>query len=107
MLADVELHPSVVAYLATVSPAERKDFFSRLDEVRREPIGRSDRHQERSLSPYALRHFAFGVGVTKIAIFEYDLASSCMRILRCRLRKPREWRRPTPAGGELPKDGRE
>ena len=89
--AAVELHRDVYRYLADSTDAERDNFVARLEEVRRRPIELSEAHLERGLSPYVLRRFTFGIGIARIAIFEYDLTLNRMRVLKCRPRKPREF----------------
>ncbi len=96
MRVKVELHPDVYAYLAGLSPAERDDFVARLNQVRERPIKTSERHSDVSISPYVLRRFEFGLGVAKVAIFEFDAFEGRMRVLKCRPRRPRKLLRSEP-----------
>jgi hypothetical protein len=94
----VELHPEVYLYLERLPPAERDDFLATLEEVRKQPIGKSELHIETAIRGHVVRRFEFGVGARKkIAIFDYDAALGRMRVLKCRLRRPRK-----PTGGETP-----
>ncbi len=106
MRVKVELEPAVYAYLASLSAAERQSFVTRLEYVRAQPVARSELHFDRIVSQYALRRFEFGTGAVKIAIFEYKAAEGCIRVLECRLRKPRESTRAQNRGTADPSESR-
>lgn len=92
MRIKVELDPDVVSYLGQLASVDRLDFAAELEKVRAAPLRLSEHFCDPSISRYVLRRFAFGRGVAKIAIFEYDAASGTMRVLSCRLQRPRERR---------------
>ena len=88
MRVKVELAPEVwdrLRYWLTV--AERDSFVSRVEEVRRAPIQSSEASRDPEQSEYMLRFFRFGSG-RWIAVFEYDIGASHIKVLKCRLLKP-------------------
>jgi hypothetical protein len=94
MAIKVELASRVWSYLRDrFTTAERDAFVERLGEIRREPIKKSEPSREPSLSKYLLRFFRFGSGDRWMAVFEYDIARDRIRVLECRLLRPRRQRR--------------
>jgi len=82
----VELSPTAIYFLNQLAPVDR---------VRASPsamLRLSEPCWDPAVSRYVLRRFAFGRGVAKIAIFEYDAARERMRVLICRLQRPRKMR---------------
>ena len=92
MRATVELHPDVVWFLKKrCTDAERKAFYNRLEEVRREPIENSEPIRDVRLSRYMLRFFRFA---GNMAVFKFDPAINRISIYECRKITP----------GRLPRD---
>lgn len=95
MRIKVELSRNAIAFLDQLAPVDRDDFFAELDRLRAGPselLRLSEQYSDPSISRYVLRRFAFGRGVAKTAIFEYDAVRARMRVLICRLQRPREVR---------------
>ncbi len=88
------LHRDVYAYLENLTQAEKDDFIERLDHVRKAPLAHSEQHVEPGLGLPDLRRFEFGLGPVQIGVFQFDRTTPCIRMLKCRLRRPREWRPP-------------
>lgn len=98
MRAKAELHPDVVYELKhSYSAADVADFYRQLDRVRDDPITYSKLFHDPDVGRYVLRWFPFGTGVEKVAIFHYD--GERVRVLKCRLSKPRRLRRRTDPDG--------
>lgn len=93
MPSRVELHVDASAELARFSLADQDDFWRRLAWVSERPLRRSEALQEPALSAYTLRAFEFGVGVAKTAVFEYRPVDNRIRVIRCRIARPRRVRR--------------
>ena len=90
MRATVELHPDVVWILKKrCTDAERKAFYNRLEEVRREPI------RDVRLSRFMLRFFRFA---EFMAAFKFDLAKNRIRVYECRKITPGRLRNENPPG---------
>jgi hypothetical protein len=99
MRASAELHPDVIWELRhTCSRAEVADFYREFARVCDAPIRHSELFHDAAVSRYVLRRFSFGTGVEKIAIFSYD--GKVVRVLRCRLAKPKRLRKPRAPGTE-------
>ena len=94
----MELHPDVASDLKDRFRADEDSFYERLRAVRDDPLKNSELYVDPAASRYCLRCFRFGRGVEKIAIFEYDLARSRIRVIQCRLSKRGRARRG--GGGE-------
>lgn len=92
MRVDAELSPAVMAELRTLSKGDTEDFFRQLRKVCEHPLRNSDVFHDKEISRYLLRRFSFGVGVERIAVFHYD--GQTVRVIRCRLSKPRRRRKP-------------
>ncbi len=92
MRATVELHTDVVWLLKKrCTDAERKAFHNRLEEVRREPIEKSEPIRDVKLSRYMLRFFRFA---GFMAVFRFDSVKNRIRVYECRKITP----------GRLPKN---
>jgi hypothetical protein len=96
MPADAELSRPAVAELKALSKPDVADFFRRLKVVCAAPIKNSEAFYDVEVSGYVLRRFSFGVGVERIAIFHYD--GETVRVIRCRLSRPRRRRSPNDRG---------
>ena len=100
MLIKVELHPDVVWDLRNRFTAEEADdFYRQLRLVREKPIENSEPLSDPEVSRFRLRRFAFGKGVEKVAIFEYDVVNGRIRVIKCRLSKPPRRRNGKARGG--------
>ena len=100
MHVNAELYRSVVAELRRLSQGDVADFCRQLDAVRCAPIKNSELFHDQEVSGYALRRFSFGVGVERIAIFHYD--GQTVRVLKCRLSRPRRRRERDERGASEP-----
>lgn len=81
----------VALYLENLcSDAEIDDFSRQLERVRRSPLESSEALADPSISRYMLRRFRFGGPLGKVAIFEFDPGRFQVRVLKCRLERPRE-----------------
>lgn len=101
MRANAEVHPEAASYLRHECPAvDGQDFYRQLERVCDDPIGRSRMLLEPETGGYVERWFPFGVGVERIAIFHYD--GDVVKVLRCRLSKPRRMRSVERADQEIP-----
>ncbi len=90
MRIKVELHQAVWNCLQDrLTPAERESFSARLEDVRRAPIRNSEASHDPRRGPYMLRFFRFGAAERWIAIIEYDIARARIKVLECRLLRPR------------------
>ena len=93
MPVKVEMHADVVLFVRhRCTPEETDEFFRKLHKVRERPLASSEAHADPHLSRYVLRCFRFGRGVEKIAIFAYEPAEDRIRVLKCRLARPRRLR---------------
>ena len=94
MCATVELHPDVVWFLKKrCTDAERKAFYTRLEEVRRKPIENSEPFRDAMLSRYMLRFFRFA---ENMAVFKFDPAKNRIRVYECRKITPGRLRSENP-----------
>jgi|GEM_PF-2418166 len=101
MYVDAELHPDVLADLKhSFSEGDTADFFRQLEIVCRAPIKNSDWFHDKKVGRYVFRRFSFGVGVERIAIFHFD--GKTVRVIKCRLSKPRRRRKPDDIEAEEP-----
>ena len=92
MRATVELHPDVVWILKKrCTDAERKAFYHRPEEVRRQAIENSEPIRDVKLNRYMLRFFRFA---GFMAVFKLDHARNRICVYECRKFTP----------GPLPKD---
>ena len=93
MPVKVELYADVAAFVRyRCTKDEADEFFARLHRIRDRPIANSEAYSDPHLSRYVLRCFRFGRGVEKIAIFAYEPAEDRIRVLKCRLARPRRLR---------------
>ncbi len=92
MRVDAELSLAVQAELRTLSLGDASDFFRQLRKVCEDPLRNSQAFHDKKISGYLLRRFSFGVGVERIAVFHYD--GQTVKVIRCRLSKPRRRRSP-------------
>ena len=100
MRVEAVLHPNVAWDLKhRFTRAEVDEFYEQLHLVRRGPLRHSEPITEPAKSRYMLRFFRFGKGIEKIAVFEYDIARSCITVLKCRLSRPRRMRKPNGNNG--------
>ena len=99
MPVDAELSRSVIVELKALPEVDVADFFKQLDVVCGAPVKSSEAFHDKEVSGYLLRRFSFGVGVERIAVFHYD--GQTVRVIRCRLSKPRRRGKPgEPQEGE-------
>ena len=73
----------------TFTAEERDSFVSCLERVRRAPIKNSEASHDPERSDYMLRFFRFGSGDRWIAVFELDIGQDLIKVLECRLLRPR------------------
>jgi hypothetical protein len=91
-----ELSRDVVSELKGLSAVDLADFHRQLEllcEDPASPIKRSELFYDQAIGPYALRRFTFGAGVERLAVFHYDFDRNRVRVIACRLSRPRRWRR--------------
>ncbi|MCK4341498.1 MAG: hypothetical protein KAY37_07240 [Phycisphaerae bacterium] len=91
MRIEVELRDNVWTDLRNrFTTTDRESFVTKLELIRREPIKHSEAARDPDLSEYMLRFFRFGTNDRWIAMFEYDIARNRIKVLECRLLKPRK-----------------
>lgn len=88
----VELTKGVWNVVEGFTVFDRDSFVSCLERVRRAPIRNSEASHDPGCSDYMLRFFRFGSGERWIAVFELDIGQNLIKVLECRLLRPR--RRP-------------
>ena len=89
--ARVELSHAVCRDLGTgrFSEDERDSFVARVEQVRAEPIKRSEGLHDPAISKYMLRFFRFGSNDRWLAVFAFDAHKNRIRVIECRLSRPR------------------
>jgi hypothetical protein len=103
MPAKVELHSEAATFVQRCTVEEQDAFHARLREIRKKPIANSEFYFDPKLSRYLLRCFRFGRGFEKIAIFAYEIEQNRVRIIKCRLARPRRVRGdPEASAGDPP-----
>jgi hypothetical protein len=78
--------------LARWSQRDQDDFYRELDRVSESPVARSRVASAPEVSRYVLRSFEFGVGLVKIAYFEFNASTSTMRVSKCAMSVPKRVR---------------
>ena len=87
----VELHVSVARFLKTCDDETVSAFWERVDEVRNDPVGRSEAVSEPNVSRYMLRYFRFA---RYLALFQVDPIKGRIVVRSCRKQQPGRQRDP-------------
>ena len=92
MRVKVELSRSVCWDLQHRFAADADSFYTELRRIEEDPLRHSEFFYDPGLRFRELRIFRFGRGVKKIAIFVYYRLRGLIRVIECRLSKPRRSR---------------